>query len=153
MQEEQRMISEEKLLPELEDLLQKIRMPEKAAEVILCTARSLTEKDGLPDSTEQMPGAGILTEHLLTAVRNRSRGQWNRIPENIYIDTMKCFTRFVGEHFASYGYYGFDRGFWTTRQITARLFRIGQLEYEQAEGTDREIICTSLPIRYSGRTP
>ena len=43
---------------------------------------------------------------------------------------MKCFTRFVNEHLESYGRYGFDRGFWTVRQLSAVLLRIGELEYE-----------------------
>ena len=43
---------------------------------------------------------------------------------------MKCFTRFVTEHLESYGRYGFDRGFWTVRQLSGVLFRIGELEYE-----------------------
>lgn len=49
---------------------------------------------------------------------------------DIYWGTMGCFSRFVREHQESYGCYGFDRGFWTVRQIICRLFRIGQLEYE-----------------------
>lgn len=52
------------------------------------------------------------------------------LSEEIYYDTMGCFSRFVREHQESYGCYGFDRGFWTVRQISCRLFRIGQLEYE-----------------------
>ena len=52
---------------------------------------------------------------------------------------MGCFSRFVLEHFVSYGYYGFDRDFWTTRQAGALLFRIGELEYEILEGDDKNI--------------
>lgn len=51
----------------------------------------------------------------------------------IYIDTMACFSRFVREHLESFGCYGFDRGFWTVRQVSCKLFRIGELEYELAE--------------------
>ena len=46
---------------------------------------------------------------------------------------MKCFPRFIAEHRRSYGRDGFDRYWWTVRQISARLFRIGELEYELAE--------------------
>lgn len=61
------------------------------------------------------------------------------IPEKIYIDTMKCFTRFIKEHKESYGEYGFDRDFWTWRQLSLRLFRIGELEYEKCLiGEDKE---------------
>lgn len=61
-----------------------------------------------------------------------ARAEYDRlgISETIYVDTMAAFSRFVREHMESYGCYGFDRGFWTTRQVSGQLFRIGQLEYE-----------------------
>lgn len=74
-----------------------------------------------------------LAAHLQCAVKTREIYRDRGIPEEIYIDTMKCFTRFVTEHRQSYGRYGFDRGFWTIRQLSAVLFRIGELEYETRE--------------------
>ncbi|MCH4208765.1 acyltransferase domain-containing protein [Bifidobacterium sp.] len=50
--------------------------------------------------------------------------------DRVFLDTMGCFPRFVNEHKVSYGDYGFDRDFWTYRQLGASLFRLGQLEYE-----------------------
>lgn len=75
---------------------------------------------------------------------------WNRYEEmgisrEIYIDTMACFTRFVKEHLESYGCYGFDRGFWTVRQISCKLFRIGQLEYELATHEGVPVINLHIP--------
>ena len=58
---------------------------------------------------------------------------------------MKCFTRFVKEHGVSYGWYGFDRGFWTVRQVQARLFRLGELEYELLETEGRRVISIHIP--------
>ena len=55
------------------------------------------------------------------------------IPNSMFIDTMACFTRFTEEHRKSYGRYGFDRDFWTIRQLSVRLFRLGELEFELAE--------------------
>lgn len=55
------------------------------------------------------------------------------IEPEIFDETMKCFSRFVGEHRVSYGSYGFDRDFWTGRQLSLQLFRIGELEYEKVE--------------------
>ncbi len=52
------------------------------------------------------------------------------ISDKIYIDTMKCFTRFINETYAMTGTYAFDREWWTARQIGCLLFRIGELEYE-----------------------
>lgn len=54
--------------------------------------------------------------------------------EEIFVDTMKCFNRFVREHRDSFGVYGFDRGFWAHRQLSMVLFRVGQLEYELLDG-------------------
>ena len=53
-----------------------------------------------------------------------------KIPEQIFADTMKCFTRFLKEHEVSFGCCGFDRDFWTGRQLSLLLFRIGELEFE-----------------------
>ena len=78
-------------------------------------------------------GAGILMRQLITAVESRKWGAWKRIPRDIWIETMKAFSRFIAEHRWSYGYDGFDRYGWTVRQAGARLFRVGELEYELAE--------------------
>ena len=80
-----------------------------------------------PESTD---GAEQLISQLMTAADSRRWGEWKRIPEDIWIETMKCFPRFISEHRRSYGRDGFDRYGWTVRQISARLFRIGELEYE-----------------------
>lgn len=77
-----------------------------------------------------LPGIKELTDHLLIALKNRENGPWKDIPDDIFIATMGAFSRFVREHHESYGKYGFDRYFWTTRQANAKLFRIGELEYE-----------------------
>lgn len=52
------------------------------------------------------------------------------IGDKIYIDTMKCYTRFIDETRKMTGRLYFDRGWWTTRQAGLLLFRIGELEYE-----------------------
>lgn len=50
-----------------------------------------------------------------------------------FVETMRVFGRFVREHLESFGRYGFDRWFWTWRQTSGVLVRIGSLEYEQTE--------------------
>lgn len=52
------------------------------------------------------------------------------IDECVFLDTMKCFSRFVGETYTNCGVYDFDRGWWTYRQLSLSLFRLGELEYE-----------------------
>ena len=55
------------------------------------------------------------------------------IDESEFIDTVSCFTRFASEHLASYGRIGFDRGWWTYRQLSCVIFKIGELEYDYRE--------------------
>ncbi len=52
------------------------------------------------------------------------------IQDEIYFDTMKCFTRFIDETQKATGELRFDRYWWTARQAGCHLFRIGELEYE-----------------------
>ena len=80
------------------------------------------------------------------------------IPEQTFVDTMKCFPRFVREHKASFGSYGFDRAFWPGRQLSMLLFRLGALEFElipeateDGKTTVKEAVqAFQLPIREIG---
>ena len=130
------------LLEQAEKLMEAIGVPkafaERAGDRILTKlyhGHFVTEDDG----------AGTLIEQLLIAVRNRQEGVWQRYPEEIWIETMKCFGRFIREYRECYGHDGFDRGFWTTRQINARLFRIGTLEYEMTKEEDGKVIRLHIP--------
>lgn len=67
------------------------------------------------------------------------------IPEEIYVATMGAFSRFVREHMESYGFYGFHREIWTTRQVSCILFRIGQLEYELKTLNSVPVVCLHIP--------
>lgn len=67
------------------------------------------------------------------------------ISGQIFAETMKCFSRFVKEHKESYGCYGFDREWWTARQLSGRLFRIGELEYELREEKGERVIALHIP--------
>lgn len=67
------------------------------------------------------------------------------ISGTVFDDTMACFSRFVGEHQVSYGRYGFDRDFWTYRELSARLFRLGALEFELAYEADDVPAIAGMP--------
>ena len=67
------------------------------------------------------------------------------LSRQIYADTMKAFARFVDEHIESYGTCAFDRGFWTVRQISCMLFRIGELEYELIRQNGRPVLSLHIP--------
>ena len=72
----------------------------------------------------------VLSIYLLAAMQTYNKYLQIGIAENIFIDTMKCFTRFISEAKIKTGTYYFDRGFWTHKQTSMLLFRIGELEYE-----------------------
>ncbi len=67
------------------------------------------------------------------------------ISEEIFVDTMKAYTRFVGEHFEKYGEYVYDRDGWSYRQASMDLFRIGCLEYEFLELEGEKVLSVHIP--------
>ncbi|MCH5155781.1 MAG: DUF5596 domain-containing protein [Clostridiales bacterium] len=99
------------------------------------------DKDGLKMFSCMMDAA------TLTYEKYRGLG----IDEKIFTDTMSCFTRFAGEHLASYGKYGFDRGWWTYRQLSCVLFKIGELEYEYRD--DEKTVHLHIPTGADIRIP
>jgi len=119
----------------MERLLECIDMPAPFAAVARDWALGNLDGEAAP-LPEDLRGADVLAEQLLKAVENRRNGPWQGVEADVWIDTMKCYSRFVREHLASCGFYGFDRGFWTTRQRDAKLFRLGELEYELLCGPD-----------------
>lgn len=67
------------------------------------------------------------------------------ISDNVYIDTMKCYTRFINETHKMTGRLYFDRYWWTARQARCYLFRIGELEYEMKHIDDKIVIGIHIP--------
>ena len=94
---------------QLEKLLWDIEMPYSfALRVIDHAFKDIPNFCGA-DSSLAGDGVEVLAEQLLEVVKSREDGPWKDIPRQIYLDTMKCFSRFVREHRRSLGYYGFDR--------------------------------------------
>jgi hypothetical protein len=129
----------------LERLLHDIHMPRSFALRVMDFAWGELREFSGGEPEEGNDGAKEMARQLITAVKNNWSGPWNPLPYDVFVDTMKCFTRFVQEHFQSYGAYGFDRGFWTTRQISARLFRLGELEYELLQEGEKRSIALHIP--------
>lgn len=71
--------------------------------------------------------------------------QDRQIAKSIYIDTMKCFTRFIDECKEKNGRMFFDRGWWTYRQISMNILRIGALEYQFKEHEGEKVIALHIP--------
>ena len=140
----------------LVELLRRIGLPEEAAEGVLAfTERGLEGAEplvaALTDPLHAERAERELEERLrgekwdvlacLLLAAARAHGEYVRlgIPEKVYEDTMRCFTRFVKEHRALTGEWGFDRGWWAWRATCLRLFRIGALEYELLSGEKRAL--------------
>lgn len=83
--------------------------------------------------------------YLKAALLTYGKYQERAIPDEIYFDTMKCFTRFVGEYYEMTGEFAFTKGAWIWRQVSMRLFRIGQLEYEFRSYRDEKVISIHIP--------
>ena len=73
----------------------------------------------------------MLTCMLVCAAELYSWYEEKGISETVFVDTMCCFTRFIEECRNITGQYAFDREWWTARQVSGNLFRIGELEYER----------------------
>ena len=145
----------------LENLCLDIALPEEVTRQVLELAKNLdvpqrvllcnkeTWEEGLKQVTQALGedpnGFKMLTLMLHTAVERKAAYEEKGIPEDIYVASMACFTRFVKEHMVSYGCYGFDRGFWTVRQLSLTVFRLGQLEYETTVHDGRKIISVHIP--------
>ena len=129
----------------LEKLLKQIRMPDDFARQVADI--SLSEIPEFHDGVQadRSRGAGELSDQLLQALANRDSGPWRGKSEAVWLATLSCFTRFVNEHKKQYDYAGFDRAFWTVRQVGARLFRLGELEYELMEENGEKYLALHVP--------
>lgn len=76
----------------------------------------------------------MLACQLWVAAKTRSRWHEKGISDRIFLDTMGCYRRFLGEAVKKTGRLYFDRGWWTYRQLSMVLFRVGVLEYELVSG-------------------
>ena len=163
------------MVQKLASLCESIHMPaevteqvlQNAAQLDIASLRSCLEQMFQPDTWEpclrQLKerlepdplGIRMLTCHLLCALKTWENYQALGIDDEIFLSTMDCFPRFVGEHLVSFGTYGFDRWFWTPRQLSCIIFRVGRLEYELCDGLidihipsggnlDRDAIAQSL---------
>lgn len=86
----------------------------------------------------------ILTSYLNAALLTYEIYKQKGIKESVFIDTMKCFTRFIEECKVKTDKYAFDRAWWTHKQVSMVIFRLGQLEYEFIN-EDKKIISIHIP--------
>lgn len=127
---------DEKSWQDMRVVLKKLRTPESWTEGLEeLKAAALADEDGL----------AVLTLLLAESYYVHQEYQEKGISDTIFYETFACFSRFVKEYQESYGRYGFDRTFWVVRQLSLRLFRIGQLEFEIERYREENIISVHIP--------
>ena len=88
----------------------------------------------------------MLLCQLECARRDEARYAQRGIACTVFVDTMKCFTRFIREcGEKNDGRLFFDRGWWSYRQIAMTLFRVGALEYEFRAHEGENAITIHIP--------
>lgn len=92
-------------------------------------------------------GYKILSVMLQAACVSHEKYIDRGISEEVFTDTMKCFTRFLCEDKEWQGRYKFTRSFWAGRQLSLQLFRMGQLEYELCETEEDKKISIHIPSK------
>jgi hypothetical protein len=94
---------------------------------------------------EDKNGLNCLAFMMHVSLRSYQEYRIKRISEQIYLDTMGCFSRFVKEYKESYGTYGFDREWWTVRELSLKEFRLGELEYELTGEDNNQFVSVHIP--------
>ena len=94
---------------------------------------------------EDAGGLGMLYCQLECARRAWERYRERGIGPAVYRDTMRCFPRFLAECRERNGRMFFDRGWWTYRQTSMGLFRLGTLEYELQERDGQRSAAVHIP--------
>lgn len=94
---------------------------------------------------EDSDGFKLLYCYLECARRTYEGYQKRGIPNSIYFDTMGCFSRFLWECQRETGTLAFDRAWWTYRQTSMTLFRLGELEYEFSSHQGKPALALHIP--------
>ena len=140
----------------LQNLCKDINLPEElAVKVInadisdlLCHVDGLLNAESVEqtyESVKSQSGVKILALQLTVALRCRELYAQMGISEQIFVDTMKCFSRFVGEYIKTYDRCDFDRGWWTWRHISMQIFRLGVLEFEKIIKDGKPMLSVHIP--------
>ncbi len=146
----------------MEQLCRKINMPGEVTRQLLKLHSTLevypcldllTREETWAEGLEQLKEAvgedpdGMKRLCCMLRCALRAKAEYARlgISEEIYVDTMAAFSRFVREYMESHGCYGFNRTFWTPRQVSGTLLRIGQLEYEKTVKDGEPVISLHIP--------
>ena len=114
---------------------------------------ALTDPDTAEGAMEKLlerlgedPGhVRMLLCYLEAACRVYGKYRAAGIEDRVFFDTMKVFSRFIGECRRKTGRYDYDRVWWNWRQVSMRLFRLGELEYEPGQDGQRKVMAVHIP--------
>lgn len=129
-------IADDKLINEQCFLIERLTCPETAE----CSYEQLSKNIG--DDKDNMK---LMYCYLKAALLAYRKYQESGIPDEIYFETMKGFTRFAGEYHELTGEFSFTKGAWIWRHISMCLFRIGQLEYEFTSYRGEKVVSIHIP--------
>lgn len=116
----------------LESRVEALTLPESADQAYRTLGEILRDDD-----------MGMLACQLTAAVKVHDRYLAMGIPDEIFCATMACFTRFLAETKRMTGKWCYDRAFWSYRQTSMVIFRIGELEYELCH--DKKAVSVHIP--------
>ena len=139
-------------------LAQKLNIPEEVVFRLQPVSEAAPYLQGLCSAEYERAAAGlhealgadeggykILSAMLEAALLSRQEYARRGISEDVYFATMGCFPRFIREHKESFGFYGFDRWWWTGHQTSLMLFRLGALEYELCTDGGKKFVSIHIP--------
>lgn len=90
-------------------------------------------------------GLKMLTCQLYAACNTYEKYKDLGILDEVYVETMKFFSRFLYSHNEIYGEYKYVWGWWAVRQISMQEFRISDLEYEMTIQEGKKLISIHIP--------
>lgn len=94
---------------------------------------------------EDADGTKILSCYLHAALQTHARYAALGIDEQIFLDTVKCFPRFIGECLERKGVLAFDRAHWSYRHLNMSIMRLGTLEFEWKTREGERVIAVHIP--------
>lgn len=140
----------EEVRRQMADVMEKL--PWESLEPVI---KNLTEYDLASDAqlqlakltapVEEVSGMGQLAGMLAAACYTRRMYERWGIPDSVFRATMDCFPRFLRETKRITGEWIYDRAFWTWRQTSGLLFRLGTLEFEYVRTEDGASLSVHIP--------
>ena len=138
----------------LEKLLSEIHMsPTYTPEILSAYEKWIKQGEHTPQEARELLGrpetfrdpekAVMLL--LYIAVEERNHGAWARYPEDVFINSMLVFTRSVDFAKKAVGKETWTKGPWPLIHVSARWFRLGELEFELNEEHGTKEIHIHIP--------